>query len=132
MDRKISNSFLTVAVILGGVVLITVGILRSDWNYYLTIEQVGKSVSSDSLRPVRVVGEIVPDSWKTGSAVGTFSFILTDGTRRLGVQYTGPAVNVGSGRQIVVEGCLGLDGMFRAGKILTKCESKYTVKGKGD
>jgi cytochrome c-type biogenesis protein CcmE len=131
MDRKISNSFITVAVILGGVILITVGILRSDWNYYQTIEQVRNSRPSGS-KAVRVIGEAIPNSWKAGPGVGNFSFILTDGSRELGVHYIGPAQTFIPRRQIVVEGNLGPDGTFQAEKILTKCESKYTVKGKGD
>jgi cytochrome c-type biogenesis protein CcmE len=127
MGMKISNLLITVAVIVGGVVLIAVGILRSDWNYYQTIEQVRQSPPSGA-KAVRIVGEIAKGSWAAGPGVGNFSFILTDGSRTLPVRYTGPAVSGTPGRQIVVEGFLGTDGTFMAGKLLTKCESKYSVK----
>ncbi len=131
MGKKISNLLITITVILGGVVLIAVGILRSDWNYYQTIEQVKKSHLSTSMK-IRIVGQIAPNSWIVGPGVGKFSFVLTDGSQTLPVHYIGPALSAIPGRQIVVEGFLGPDGTFQAGKILTKCESKYTVKGKGD
>ena len=74
----------------------------------------------------RVRGEVSPDMNREASSV---TFTLLDMTGRaasLPVVFRGQVPNAFEiGRQVVVEGKLGADGVFQATNIIAKCSSKY-------
>jgi cytochrome c-type biogenesis protein CcmE len=127
--NKNKSLILTAVIVLGGVVLIAVGIGRSNLNFYVTIDQLQRSPAESAGR-VRVVGEVAERSWKSVGDPGQYVFTLKDEGATLPVRYTGAPITAEPGRQVVVEGVLTKDGTFQADRILTRCESKYSARGK--
>jgi cytochrome c-type biogenesis protein CcmE len=77
---------------------------------------------------VRLAGTLVADSVK--ATPGTTTFTLTDGTTRVNVSYQGSATTAITtasqpGTQLVAEGELATDGIFKATTLLAKCPSKF-------
>jgi len=124
MTKNSKSILMTAVILLAGVILIAMGIVRSNLNFYTTIGEVKKSCEEK----VRVLGVVKADTWKSEVMVGTYTFTLTDNKDEIAVRYTGSPVDASSGRQIVVEGCFGRDGVFHADRIMTKCESHYSAK----
>ena len=84
---------------------------------------------------VRLAGTLVKDSVAIGSSgTGSTSFTLTDGKTQIKVLYKGTATTAIStasqpGTQLVAEGSLGTDGLFRSDVLLAKCPSKFQAGG---
>lgn len=82
-----------------------------------------------SNRIVRLVGRV-----KNGSVVSAvdkmhFDFELAGKKASVPVRFYGPVPkNFSADKEIFVEGRLGSDGVFKADRILTRCESKYKVR----
>lgn len=123
---------ITILMVLVGSALIVTGLMRSNFNYYMTIEQLKASKQSSPDATVRVLGQMAPDSWKPAGSVGSYTFTLEDQKQTLAVQYTGSPINPASGKQIVVEGYLDNKAIFVSRKIMTKCESKYSASSRGE
>ena len=133
MNKKTQTLTITILVIFVGLTLIAIGLMRANFDYYMTIEQLKNSPStSSSAGVVRVLGGISPDSWKSVALPGVYTFVLEDQDQTLPVEYTGAPINVAADRSIVVEGRYSDNGTFISKKIMTKCESKYSANPKGD
>ena len=98
--------------------------------YFMTPTELLTHAGQDEGNPVRVGGEVLPGS--TRRASDGVTFILTDGTTRLTVIYTGsvPAL-FRSGTGAVVEGRYGYDGAFHADTLLVKHSSEYRPPAPG-
>jgi cytochrome c-type biogenesis protein CcmE len=73
----------------------------------------------------------VPGSVKRDAASQTIEFQVTDGSQIYPVTYRGLAPDTFTDAQdieVVVEGRLGRDGVFRATTLLAKCGSRYEKK----
>jgi cytochrome c-type biogenesis protein CcmE len=100
----------------------------SNVYYYEVGELVGKgaSVLGDT---VKVRGLVVDGSVQrqTEGAVMNFTVVDGDAVTRLPVVYQGVVPDTFSeGIEVVVEGSLNQDGVFRAEAIMPKCPSRYT------
>lgn len=74
----------------------------------------------------RVSGEVSPDLNREGSGLSFTLLDMTGRTASLPVVFRGQVPNsFEAGRQVVVEGKLGGDGIFQASNIIAKCSSKY-------
>lgn len=118
--------------LIGGLlVLVAVGALlytgfRQGSVYYYTIEELKTQSAALADRQVRVAAQVEEGSveWEAGSLLLTFTLI--DGNETLPVSYSGVVADTfQEGREVVVSGKYGNDGMFLADSILTKCPSKY-------
>jgi cytochrome c-type biogenesis protein CcmE len=83
---------------------------------------------------VRLAGTLVAKSVTT--TPGSTKFTLTDGTTRINVVYQGSATTAITtasqpGTQMVAEGELGTDGVFKATTLLAKCPSKFQAGSSG-
>ena len=132
MKKKTTTLLITILIIFIGLVLILTGLIRSNFDYYMTINQLKTSQSTSSAAMVRIFGQISPDSWISAGTVGSYTFVLEDQGQTLPVEYTGSPINAGPGKHIVVEGHLADNGKFVSRKIITKCESKYSSNSGGD
>ncbi len=96
--------------------------------YYYKVNEVlakGSSVIGDNMR---VEGHVALDSVQRESAGRLMRFTISDNGsgRSLPVVYSGVVPDAfKAGYDVVVEGSLGSDGVFKAQTILTKCPSKY-------
>ena len=75
--------------------------------------------------------KVVPGTIKRDVSTQTIDFQVTDGSHTYPVSYHGLAPDTFTDQQdieVVVEGRLGRDGVFRATTLLAKCGSRYSGK----
>ncbi len=98
----------------------------SAGTYYYNVGEFLDKGASVIGQTTRVSGEVSSDLTVEGT---TLHFTLLDMTGRaasLPVVFQGQVPNTFEiGRQVVVEGKLGADGIFQASNIIAKCSSKY-------
>ena len=127
MSAKLSPKILIAITLLiaGFAVLFGVG-LRGSLVYYLTVSEFLEQRDLDLGENFRVNGNVVEGSIERPASGLGATFLMTDGTRELGVTYgkETPDTFV-DGSEVVVEGVLGADGIFAAHTLLAKCPSKY-------
>lgn len=117
--------------VLGAVVAVCVGYLvyTASWSgvsYYRTVAEVKARPGSD----VRVLG--TAQDVRQGASPLDVTFTEVDAGYRMPVAYHGQVPDIfKDGVQVVVEGRMGGDGVFRASSLITKCPSRFTAaKGK--
>lgn len=94
--------------------------------YYLTVSEVSERKDSLKEKPFRVDGIVVSGSIEWNPEKLFLKFELTDGEETLPVLHKGIKPDLlRDGKEVVVEGTLGKDGIFNATKLITKCPSKY-------
>ncbi len=95
--------------------------------YYKVGEVIGQG-SSIYDENVRVNGKVVSGSVEQESTGGVLKFILVDidDEESLPVVYKGIVADAfKADYEVVIEGYLGLDGIFQAHTLMPKCPSKY-------
>ena len=100
--------------------------LQGSTVYYLTVSEIKRQGDSIYDQNVRVAGKVAPGSVAWEAKRSVLRFTITDGQQSLPVVYEGivpDAFRVGG--DVVVEGKLGLDGIFQAKRLLVRCPSKY-------
>ena len=116
--------------------------VKSSWAYYYSVDKFVESnlytqlqeshKASDSAtnnRMIRLAGWVKEGSIERNQETATLDFELTGKKNSVSVTYTGPVPkNFEAGREVVVEGKLSSNQIFKADKIMTRCESKYKVK----
>ena len=124
----------TKVLLAGLLVLGTVGYLmatgiRETGVYFVTPSELAARVDADpSFRDVGVKmgAQVVNGSLKRDVATQTISFEVTDGAHSYPVVYRGLAPDTFTDDvEVVVEGRLQPDGVFRATTLLAKCGSRY-------
>jgi len=100
--------------------------MQSSWSYYYSLDEFAARKASIGNRNLRLAGRVKKDTVQKNIEKMTLSFILADSNAALPVKYKGPVPdNFTEGIEIVVEGNLTPEEIFRAKKIITRCESKY-------
>jgi len=80
---------------------------------------------------LKMNAKVVPGTVKRDAATQTIDFQVTDGVTTYPVSYRGLAPDTFTDQrdiEVVVEGRLGRDGVFRATTLLAKCGSRYSGK----
>jgi len=134
LERQ-GRSWLWVLLGVVGIVVVAIGatvVMSKSVVYYKTPSEVIQHPGQQ----VRLAGKLVPHSIVAQPNTGQTDFKVTDGTTVINVVYTGSASTALStaskpGTQIVAEGALGKDDVFRSTQLLAKCPSKYTAKTSG-
>ncbi len=94
--------------------------------YFLTLAELKAKGDLASHEPVRVGGNLEPNSTHINSQTVTAQFTLTDGANVLPVVYRGILPDTfEKSTQVIAEGTVGSDGVFHASLVLAKCPSKY-------
>lgn len=107
------------------------GGIQQGATYWVTVGELQQRVGSLPPR-VRLGGTVAQGSVRWDSPHRHLFFIITDGVHRVPVTYSGVVPDIfAEGRQVVVEGTLGRDGVFRARTLLAKCPTKYTPADSG-
>lgn len=99
---------------------------RGQFVYYLTVGEYLDQVGRVPHERFRISGTVVPGSVRRHEGEPGAAFDLTDGNRRLRVEFRKelPDTFV-DGADTVVEGTQRPDGVFAAHTLLAKCPSKY-------
>jgi cytochrome c-type biogenesis protein CcmE len=112
--------------------LLVVGMGRpGGMAYYLSVSEFVASPERDG-GDFRINGKVADGSITRHFTGQDVSFLITDGSASLGVDYHGiiPDTMV-DGADVVVEGELRADGTFEAHTLLAKCPSKYEAAEDG-
>jgi cytochrome c-type biogenesis protein CcmE len=102
--------------------------------YSLTPSELAAKTEADSSfydLGLKMNAKVVPGSVKRDAATQTIDFQVTDGVKTFPVVYRGLAPDTFTDQrdiEVVVEGRLGRDGVFRATTLLAKCGSRYSGK----
>jgi cytochrome c-type biogenesis protein CcmE len=132
---KAGHKFLLGAsVIVGSVALLMAQGVKQFGQYSLKPSELAQRVSRDpSLYEtgLKMEAKVVPGSVKRDPSTQTIEFQVTDGSQIYPVTYRGLAPDTFTDAQdieVVVEGRLGKDGVFRATTLMAKCGSLYDMK----
>jgi cytochrome c-type biogenesis protein CcmE len=113
-------------VILGAIGFFIFSSLQGNQQYYLSLGELKTKGDIATKQTVRVGGNLAPNTTKINSKDVTAEFTITDGANVLPVAYKGILPDTfEKSTQVIAEGKLGSDGVFRASLVLAKCPSKY-------
>ncbi len=132
---KASHKFLLGAgIIVGAVGILMAQGVKQFGQYSFKPSELAQRVQRDpSLYDtgLKMEAKVVPGSVKRDAASQTIDFVVTDGVQNYPVSYRGLAPDTFTDQkdiEVVVEGRLGKDGVFRATTLLAKCGSRYEAK----
>ncbi len=125
-----------------GVIVASVAVLMAQGvkefgQYSMKPSELAQRVSRDPglyETGLKMEAKVVPGTIKRDAATQTIEFSVTDGSHTYPVSYRGLAPDTFTDAQeieVVVEGRLGRDGVFRATTLLAKCGSRYEAQYEG-
>jgi cytochrome c-type biogenesis protein CcmE len=113
-------------VILLGLAYLAFTVTRASAVYYLTVPELYARSGATEHRAVRVSGTVDAGSIERDSSTFATRFSASDSGGSLPIVYHGTVPDIFQpGIQVVVEGKLGADGVFRADTLLTKCPAHF-------
>jgi cytochrome c-type biogenesis protein CcmE len=124
------------AVIVGSMVLLMTQGIRQFGQYSMTPAELASAASKDPgiyETGLKMEAKVVPGTIRRDAATQTIDFRVSDGRQEYPVTYRGLAPDTFTDAQeieVVVEGRLGRDGVFRATTLLAKCGSRYEAQYK--
>jgi cytochrome c-type biogenesis protein CcmE len=120
-----------------GLIVVSVGYLivsgvKDTGVYFVTPVELAERVAADSSvhdLGLRMGGRVVPGTIRRDVAAQMVYFDVSDGIQTYPVAYHGlPPDTFDGDVEVVVEGRLGIDGVFHASNLLAKCGSKYEAQ----
>jgi len=124
---KYQLKYLLGAVVIFGVIgyLIFFGLTQtSQWS--IPVGQLVAKGQAAVGQGARVSGQLEANSVSQDVQANKIAFVLTDGTNRLPVTYSGVVPDTfDRAVEVVAEGKLNSDGSFTASNVLARCPSKY-------
>lgn len=134
---KAGHKFLLGAgVIVASVVVLMAQGVKEFGQYSMKPSELAQRVARDPglyETGLKMEAKVVPGTIKRDVATQTIEFVVTDGAQTYPVTYRGLAPDTFTDEQeieVVVEGRLGRDGVFRATTLLAKCGSRYEAQYK--
>ncbi len=117
------------AIVLAAIALLSVRAFAGSSVYYYEVGDLlkkGASLTGDTVKVRGVVENNSVQRQTEGSAI-SFTLSSSDGASKLPVTYKGVVPDTFTeGGELVCQGKLGQDGVFRADQLMPKCPSKYT------
>ena len=116
----------SVAVVVGAAAYLLGGSLSESLVFDRTVDEIVTEISTLTGEPVRVGGKLVPESRRVLPDSTTHEFTIQGGGKNIRVRYTGLRPDAATdGRELMVEGVLGGDGVVEAERVLARCPSRY-------
>lgn len=124
--KRLRLSFLFAGIaILGAIIYLVVSNTQASAVYYMTVSEL-ESCKTCVTQDVRVAGVVQAGSIVRNDAQQTISFVITEGSQKMPVTYTGVVPDIfRPGITVVVEGYYTGSGPFKAQTLLAKCPSKF-------
>ena len=98
----------------------------SSWQYYLTVDEAVEQSQVIRASKVRVNGTVASNSLRIADDRKSAEFVLEGLSAQLPVRSSGFVPdNLAEGVEVVVEGRLQEDLVFKGDNVLTRCASKY-------
>jgi cytochrome c-type biogenesis protein CcmE len=99
--------------------------MQKGWVYMVTVEQYATDPQLAAQR-VRLHGKVASEGLDVNAAAMSARFNVAGAGHSVAVVYRGAIPDLfAAGRDVVVEGQRGKDGIFHADVLMTKCASKY-------
>ena len=125
MNPKHARFVIAGAVLIGSLAYLAFAASRGGFVYHLSVDQFLSSPQYRHQR-VRLCGTVDSANFTADSAALTAKFVLLGTAARVNVQYDGVIPDLFKPqREVVIEGQLDPNGVFRANVLMTKCASKY-------
>jgi cytochrome c-type biogenesis protein CcmE len=135
---KAGHKFLVgAAVIVASVVLLIAQGVKETGVYFLTPSELAAKTSADPSfydLGLKMGAKVVPGSIRRDPTNRQIDFEVSDGSRSYPVTYRGLVPDTftdANDIEVIVEGRLGRDGVFRATEVLAKCGSRYEAAAEG-
>jgi len=140
MNRKTAKTGIAIIIIGAAVVYLLYETTKSSWIYYCTVDEFVEKYPQNTLQTpensakinncaIRLAGRVKDGSIINNTENSQLDFILAGQKNLVPVRYYGAVPNnFAAGKEIIAEGKMGADGIFRANIVLTRCESKYKAK----
>jgi cytochrome c-type biogenesis protein CcmE len=117
---------LSVALVVGAAVYLLGGSLSGALVYDRTVDEVIAERATLMGAQLRVGGRLVPGSLRVRPGTTTHEFAIQGVGQPLEVRYSGLWPDAAAeGRELMVEGALGQDGVVEAERVLARCPSRY-------
>jgi cytochrome c-type biogenesis protein CcmE len=136
---KAGHKFLIGAsIIVASVVLLITQGVRETGVYFLTPSELAAKTSADPSfydMGLKMGAKVVPGSVHRDPSNRQIDFQVSDGLRTYPVTYRGLVPDTftdANDIEVIVEGRLGRDGVFRATEVLAKCGSRYEAAAEGE
>jgi len=126
-DATRRRFILVVAVLIAGGALawLSMGNIGQNLVYFWSPKEVLAAGAKAEGATIRLGGQVKTGSLQTGST-GIVTFVLTDGEAEVSVRATtAPPSMFREGIGALVEGTMGHDGVFEAGRVLVKHNNEY-------
>ncbi len=129
--RMVIKVLVGVVVIGGGIGYFMWQAMQSSWSYYYSVDDFVKQKLIAQSHSFRIAGRVKKDSIERDLKEMKLSFLLSGSDTTVPISYKGVVPdNFAEDREVVVQGRLDTDGVFKADKLMTRCESKYKAKVK--
>lgn len=114
-------------------VLIVEGVKETGVYFLTPAELAAKTAADPSFYDVglKMGAKVVPGSIRRDDASQQVDFLVSDGVQSYPVSYRGLVPDTftdANDIEVIVEGRLGRDGVFRATEVLAKCGSRYEAE----
>ena len=129
MTKTFVKLIIGIVVIGGALGYLVYNAMQSSWAYYISVDEFAAKQSLAQTHTLRIAGVVEENSIARDLQKMQLTFKLKGKDISLLVSYSGVVPdNFAEDREVVVEGRLNTDDVFQAGKLMTKCESKYKAK----
>ncbi len=121
-------------IIVASVTFLIVSGIKETGTYFLTPTELAQRTEADPTLydvGIKVGARVVPGSIRRDDAARRVDFEVTDGQHRFPVTYVGLVPDTFTDAneiEVIVEGKMGRDGVFRATEVLAKCGSRYEAE----
>ncbi|HDZ69378.1 MAG TPA: cytochrome c maturation protein CcmE [Phycisphaerales bacterium] len=129
--RTIVKALIGIFVIGGGIGYFMYQAMQSSWSYYYSVDDFSANSPAVKNHSLRIAGTVKQGSVIRDLQKMRLTFTLAGSKAEVPVRYEGPVPdNFAEGKEVVIEGRLDTNGVFRAETLMTRCESKYKAKVK--
>ena len=129
MGKTLIKIVIGIVIIGGALGYMVYNAMQSSWAYYISVDDLTTEQSQYKNYTLRVAGIVEKESVSRDLKNMQLNFKLKGKDISIPVSFIGTVPdNFTEDREVVVEGQLDANGVFQAGKVMTKCESKYEAK----
>ena len=129
--KTVVKALIGIIVIGGGISYFMYQAMQSSWSYYYSVDDFAANRAAAASHSLRIAGIVQEGTVARDPEKMNLAFTLAGANSQIPVVYDGSVPdNFTQGGEVVVEGRLDTEGVFRADMLMTRCESKYKAKVK--
>ena len=133
MKRKKIWMLAGLGAIAGAIALLVAGGLSENMVFFLTPSELQARGASLVDAPIRLGGQVKPESVEWNADTRVLRFVITDGDTEVDVQNTGaPPQMFTGGIGVILEGRYGEDRVFHSTNLMVKHSNEYQPPAEGE